>query len=66
MSLKFTGEYHLYHIIKCSVAVVVTLSCSLVVGVMMLAQEMIGDGVEIEWNLFDISNSSISCILLTD
>ena len=65
MSLKFTDEYHLHHIIKCSIAVAVTLGHSLVVGVMMLAQEAVDGDIEVEWNLLDISDFSISCMLLT-
>ena len=65
MSLKFTGENSLYYIIKCSVAVVVTLCCDLVVGVTVLAQKVVDGGVEVEWNLLDISNSPTSCMLLT-
>ena len=65
MSLKLTGEGHLCHIMKCSVAIVVTLGHSLVVGVTMLAQEVVGGSVEVEQNLLDISDSSMSCMLLT-
>ena len=59
------SEYHLCCITKCSVVVAVTLGCSLVVGVTMLAQKVVGGDVEVEWNLLDISNSPMSCMLLT-
>ena len=64
VSLKLISKDHLHHIMKCSVVIVVTLGCSLVVGVMMLVQEVIGDDVEVEQNLFNISNSSMFCMLL--
>ena len=65
MSLKLTGEGPLCCIIKCSIAVVVTLNHSLVVGVMMLAQEAVGSSVEVEGNLLDIRDSPAFCMLLT-
>ena len=66
VSLKLMSEGHLCHIMKCSIAVVVALGCSLVVGAMMLAQEVVGGGIEGEWNLLDISDFFTSCMLLTD
>ena len=65
MSLELTGEGSLHHIMKRSVVVVVALGHSLVVGVTMLAQEAVDSGIEVGWNLLDISNSSTSCMLLT-
>ena len=65
MSLEFMSENHLCHIMKHSIAVVVTLGHSLVVDVTMLVQEAVGGSIEVEQNLLDISNSSMSCILLT-
>ena len=65
MSLKLTGEGSLCCIIKCSIAVVVALGHSLVVGVTVLAQEAVGGGIEVGQNLLDISNSPTSCMLLT-
>ena len=50
---------------KHSVAVVVALGHSLVIDMTMLAQEAVDSDVEVEQNLLDISNSSISYILLT-
>ena len=65
MSLKLIGEGPLCCIIKHSVAVVVALSCSLVIGVTVLVQKVVGSSVEVEQNLLDISNSPTSCMLLT-
>ena len=65
MSLKLTGEGSLHHIMKHSVAVVVTLGHSLVVGVMMLVQEAVGSSVEVGRNLLDIRDSLAFCMLLT-
>ena len=66
MSLKLTGEDSLCCIMKCSVVGVVALGCSLVVGMIMLVQEVVDGGVEIEWNLFNINDFSTSCMLLTE
>ena len=65
MSLELTGEGPLRHITKRSIAVAVALGCSLVVGVMMLAQEAVGGSVEVEGNLLDIRDSPAFCMLLT-
>ena len=59
------SEDYLHCIMKCSVAVVVTLGCSLVVGVTMLAQKVVGGSIEVEQNLLDINDSLMSCMLLT-
>ena len=59
------GENSLCHIMKHSVVIAVTLGCGLVVGVMVLAQEVVGSGIEVEQNLLDISDSFMSCMLLT-
>ena len=66
MNLKFTDENHLYHIIKCSIVIVVPLVHHLIVGVIMLVKKVVDDGIEGEQNLLDISNSSTPCMLLTD
>ena len=47
MSLKLISEYHLCCIMKYSVAVAVALGCGLVVGMMMLAQKVVGGSVEV-------------------
>ena len=65
MSLKLTGEDPLCHITKHSIAVVVTLGHSLVVGMTMLAQKAVGGGIEVEENLLDIRDSPAFCMLLT-
>ena len=65
VSLKLTDEDSLCCIIKCSVVIAVALSCSLVVGVTMLVQEVVGGGVEVGGNLFDIKDSLVFCMLLT-
>ena len=65
MNLKFTGENQLYHIMKHSVVIAVTLGYSLVVGMTMLAQKAVGGSIEVEQNLFNISDSPMSCMLLT-
>ena len=59
------SEGHLHCITKCSVAIAVLLACHLIVGVTMLVKEAVGGGIEGEWNLFDISDSSMLCMLLT-
>ena len=64
MGLKLMSKGPLHHITKCSIAVVVALGHSLVVGVMILAQEAVGSSVEVEGNIFDIRDSSTSCMLL--
>ena len=64
VSLKFTGEDHLHCITKYSVVIVVTLNHSLIVGVMMLVQKVVGGSIKVEQNLFNISDSSMSCMLL--
>ena len=46
MSLKFTGEGHLNCVLKHSVVIVVILECCLIVGVMVLTEEVVGDGIE--------------------
>ena len=46
MSLKLTGEGHLGCILKCSVVVVVTLGCHLIVGATVLTEEAVGSDVE--------------------
>ena len=47
MSLKLTGEDHLDHVLKCSVAVVVSLGCCLIIGVTVLMKKMIDNDVEV-------------------
>ena len=64
VSLKFTGEGSLHCIMKHSVTVMVTLGYSLVVGVTVLVQEVVDGGVEVGWNLLDISDFPTSCMLL--
>ena len=46
ISLKLTDKSHLNCILKHSVAVVVTLRHCLIVGVMVLTEEMVDDSVE--------------------
>ena len=64
MSLKLVNEGHLCCIVKCSVVIAVLLACCLIVGAMMLAKEVVDDGIEGEQNLLDISDSSIPYMLL--
>ena len=46
ISLKLTDEGHLGHILKHSIAVMVTLGCHLIVGVMMLMEEVVDGSIE--------------------
>ena len=65
MSLKFVGEDHLCCIVKCSVVIAVPLTHHLIIGATVLTKKAVDNGVKGEQNLFDISNSSTSCMLLT-
>ena len=65
MSLKLMNEGSLCCIIKCSVAIAVTLVHHLIVDMMMLMKEVVGGGVKAGWNFLDINNFPTSCMLLT-
>ena len=46
VSLELTGEGHLGHVSKHSVAIAVTLGCHLIVDATVLMEEVVGGGVE--------------------
>ena len=64
MSLKLVSESHLHCIMKCNIVVAVPLTCHLIIGMTVLMKELVDGDIENEWNLLDISDSPMSCMLL--